>query len=1099
MCSVDPESKGETWLCLSVALRFFAAALVLFLAPRPAVAQPEPCSVQIDFIDVEEWGDKDRPALFYARARLIHCNFTGPITYTWEFGDGEFGYGLSAWHKYASGGTKTWSLTVDARGATAATSGQIVIDPECHCILIDDVFGPFGREAGEPVVFELIPPADCCESLPAIEWNFGDGSEPVKDVLATEHAYAEPGVYPWYVKIEAGAYTIITSDDVAIGPDLIADRVEVVQAVQDLNNSVRLVADKPTFVRFYAHSAKGNYPVSARLTVEGPDKGAYVYPINPGGKVSVHPTYLRDAIDHAFLFEVPSELLHGDDVSFKAEVNPQPFGPIAESDFVFERDSDDYRGIDNNSVEARVAFESVPPFYLILYGVEWGSPPLHKPSEFHQDMLESWLRRAYPISSLHVIRRSYDYSKAHGSGRPANVIVNSELAAKRDWDVNSRWFSMYGIPTSARYYGMVYDGGSPAGFMQGLAMGMPSHVASGPTGDGSFPWDTDGSYGDWYGAHELGHTWKRYHAEYCGAGARDRKCVGGTNDGADCSGPVQCPGGTCTLVYPPDYVPYPFAGGKISGAPSGEEAFYGFDAVTRTLYGPGWKDLMTYCDLQWVSKFTFEGLMDRIQLEGSGGGAAAASATTDRLLVVGSIDPATKVVQLQPLFILPNAVEVQMRVPGPYAIVLRNAAGTELARYPFTPSESHTDPSDSPESESKAVLFVDELVPYVADTGRVDIEGSGGTVLTTVSAGANAPSVRVVSPNGGEVLSGATIPVSWTASDIDGDPLAFNVQYTRDGGSSWEMVAQNLKGTSVELDAINFPAGSSARIRVWASDGIHTASDQSDGTFTVPNHVPTVSISQPAADVTITVGQTLKLEGNAYDVDTGTMPSGFSQSVDWYSDLDGYLGAGASLGLTLSEGTHTITFSGDDGRGGSASDSVRVTVVATLSELPPVADALTMAPTLLVFDPEDGMTSASVSVDNQNVAHAIDWSAAASDAWVKLSANAGMTPELITVSLDETGLPPGSYRGSVAFTSDAVPGISQILKVEATIPGAGPVCTGDCNGDGSVKVDELVKGVNIALGTTGLDQCASLDTSGNGIVTVDELVKAVNNALTGCG
>jgi hypothetical protein len=64
--------------------------------------------------------------------------------------------------------------------------------------------------------------------------------------------------------------------------------------------------------------------------------------------------------------------------------------------------------------------------------------------------------------------------------------------------------------------------------------------------------------------------------------------------------------------------------------------------------------------------------------------------------------------------------------------------------------------------------------------------------------------------------------------------------------------------------------------------------------------------------------------------------------------------------------------------------------------------------------------------------------------------------------------------------------------------GAAPTCTGDCSGDGNVKVDELVKGVNIALGTTALDQCASLDASGNGIVTVDELIKAVNNALTGC-
>ncbi len=59
-------------------------------------------------------------------------------------------------------------------------------------------------------------------------------------------------------------------------------------------------------------------------------------------------------------------------------------------------------------------------------------------------------------------------------------------------------------------------------------------------------------------------------------------------------------------------------------------------------------------------------------------------------------------------------------------------------------------------------------------------------------------------------------------------------------------------------------------------------------------------------------------------------------------------------------------------------------------------------------------------------------------------------------------------------------------------------CTGDCNSDGTVSVDELVTGVDIALGNTPLEQCSSLDADGGGVVTVDELVRAVNNALTGC-
>ncbi len=49
-----------------------------------------------------------------------------------------------------------------------------------------------------------------------------------------------------------------------------------------------------------------------------------------------------------------------------------------------------------------------------------------------------------------------------------------------------------------------------------------------------------------------------------------------------------------------------------------------------------------------------------------------------------------------------------------------------------------------------------------------------------------------------------------------------------------------------------------------------------------------------------------------------------------------------------------------------------------------------------------------------------------------------------------------------------------------------------------MTVDELIKGVNIALGTTSVDACPSFDTNGDDAVTIDELVAAVNRALTGC-
>ncbi len=60
------------------------------------------------------------------------------------------------------------------------------------------------------------------------------------------------------------------------------------------------------------------------------------------------------------------------------------------------------------------------------------------------------------------------------------------------------------------------------------------------------------------------------------------------------------------------------------------------------------------------------------------------------------------------------------------------------------------------------------------------------------------------------------------------------------------------------------------------------------------------------------------------------------------------------------------------------------------------------------------------------------------------------------------------------------------------------VCIGDCNGDGEVRINELIQGVNIALGRATIDSCPEFDRNNDGRVAIGELVAAVNNALSGC-
>ena len=60
---------------------------------------------------------------------------------------------------------------------------------------------------------------------------------------------------------------------------------------------------------------------------------------------------------------------------------------------------------------------------------------------------------------------------------------------------------------------------------------------------------------------------------------------------------------------------------------------------------------------------------------------------------------------------------------------------------------------------------------------------------------------------------------------------------------------------------------------------------------------------------------------------------------------------------------------------------------------------------------------------------------------------------------------------------------------------AGAQCAGDCNSDGTVAINELISGVNIALGSAPVASCPSFDINGDGTVAINELIAAVNIAL----
>lgn len=98
----------------------------------------------------------------------------------------------------------------------------------------------------------------------------------------------------------------------------------------------------------------------------------------------------------------------------------------------------------------------------------------------------------------------------------------------------------------------------------------------------------------------------------------------------------------------------------------------------------------------------------------------------------------------------------------------------------------------------------------------------------------------------------------------------------------------------------------------------------------------------------------------------------------------------------------------------------------------------------------------------------------------------------VTATETTTPLPSGSATPTPESTPTDTP-------PQSVTPTVTPIaCVGDCNGDGQVTVDDLIKMVNIALGTAPISGCLAGDVNGSGEITIDEIIVAINRALDGC-
>jgi hypothetical protein len=143
------------------------------------------------------------------------------------------------------------------------------------------------------------------------------------------------------------------------GPDIRITKIEVTQAIQDLNNSVDLVANKRTYVRVHVSSPTNISGVTAKLTGQ---RGAttlspVLWPGNPGGSITIKSVPDRGQINDSFWFELPSSWIGSGNLTLKATIDPDN----TKNDVV----------LTNNTQEVTVNFKTTPTMRLRLVNVRY--------------------------------------------------------------------------------------------------------------------------------------------------------------------------------------------------------------------------------------------------------------------------------------------------------------------------------------------------------------------------------------------------------------------------------------------------------------------------------------------------------------------------------------------------------------------------------------------------------------------------------------------------------------------------------------------------------------------------------------------------------
>jgi N-acetylneuraminic acid mutarotase len=309
----------------------------------------------------------------------------------------------------------------------------------------------------------------------------------------------------------------------------------------------------------------------------------------------------------------------------------------------------------------------------------------------------------------------------------------------------------------------------------------------------------------------------------------------------------------------------------------------------------------------------------------------------DFILVTGGIDP-SRLGELHPAWRLkrpipPDPPEAWRE--GDFAVQLIGLQGQIVDERRFFADFDDPDKDGHGQTD---YAFLMHIATPLGPTGALNLseirlrDMARGTLLGSTRVTPSLPAVQILSPDPRQTpVLGQLFEIRWAATDADGGPLTYAVQYSPDNGQHFLALANNLTQPSYIGDPNQLPGGAHIVLRVEASDGFNVG-EGTIGTFQVPRKAPEVFILSPGASQppepempVFAECRGLILVGNGTSPDDGALPG---DQLEWSDDIQGPLGRGyLPPGPCLTAGIHKITLTGTDKAGRQATASIQVKVV----------------------------------------------------------------------------------------------------------------------------------------------------------------------------